>query len=235
MDISIDVKPLTQFLGDFEQRQVPYALSQTLNDTAKLFQYRQRQHMGSIFTIRRKQWVDNSVKITEFANKRKLVATVEIQAPGNKNRSDILAKFEDQTLKTPKDGHSLAIPANAKRNASDIITKGQRPRAFNFREVIGPKHVAPLKKNVRSGVLRGALKVYEGDKKTVMIKNANGQGVILQRVGRGKRAGMRLLYTLAPKARLTPNLQFITHAREAATHFAEFFKARFAEAMRSAR
>jgi hypothetical protein len=234
VEIIVNTEPLTRYLGDFEQRQVPYALSQALNDVAKLFQYRERQHMASIFTIRRKQWVDNSVKITQFAKKGNLVASVAIESPGGRN-SDILGKFESQTLKTPKDGHSLAIPAEAKRNKSDIILKSARPKAFNFREVVGPKHVSPLKANVRSGVLRGALKVFEGDKKTVMIRNAKGQGVILQRVGKGKRAGMRLLYTLAPKAKITPNLRFVVNAREAATHVGEFFRVRFAQATATAK
>jgi hypothetical protein len=235
VEIIVDTAPLTRYLGDFEQRQVPYALSNTLNDVAKLFQYRERQHIGQQFTVRRKQWVDNSVKITEFATKRKLQATVAIESPGGGKRSDILGKFESQTQKRPISGGSIAIPADAKRNKHDIILKSARPKAFNFREVIGPKHVSPLKANVRSGVLRGHLKVFEGDKRTVMIKNAQGQGVILQRVGRGKRAGMRLLYTLAPKVRISPDLHFVLNARQAVTHVGEFFAARFREAMASAR
>lgn len=239
MEIEIDSKPLTRFMEDFALRQAPYALSQSLNDTAKLFQYRQREHMHGIFTVRRKAWVDNSVKIRpeDFATKRKLVATVRIESPGNGNRSDILGKFETQTVKRPQ-GTSLAIPVGARRNSSDIVPQSARPKAFKFKEVGGSRmagHASHTNKRMRRGVLRGALKVYEGEKRTVMIRNAQGQGVILQRVGKGKRAGMRLLFTLAPKARLTPNLNFVTNAREAVTRFADFFRARFAEAMSTAR
>lgn len=238
MNISIDTRELTRYLNDFEQRQAPFALANTVNDVAKLTQYREREHIGNIFTVRRKSWVDNNVKITEFATKRKLSATVAIQSPGNASRSDILGKFESSTSKRPISGKSLAIPVDAKRNSTGIVPQNARPRAFNFKRVGGARmagHASHLKKGIRGGVLRGALEVYEGDKRTVMIKNANGQGVILQRVGRGKRAGMRLLFTLTPKAKLTPNLKLYDTAKEAATHVAEFFRARLAEAMHSAR
>lgn len=239
MEITVDASSLTRYMDDFHQRQVPFALANSLNDVAKLFQYRQREHMGQIFTVRRKAWVDNAVKISEFATKRKLSATVEILTAGGKSRSDILAKFETYTVKTPRSAPTLFIPAAARANPGAIVPSSLRPKNLHFKEVGGSRmagHASRLhSKHLRGGVLRGALKVYEGEKNTVMIRNAQGQGVVLQRVGRGKRAGMRLLFTLAPKAKLTPNLQFVAHAREAVTHIGEFFKARFAEAMYSAR
>lgn len=236
MNIVVDTKQLTRYLDDASERQFPFAMANTLNDVAKLDQYRERERMAGIFTIRRKQWVDNNVKITQFATKRDLTAIVAIEAPGKTNRSDIIGKFEGQTEKRPFGGHkSLAVPVAVKRNKADIITGGNRPKAFNFREVHGPQHVAPLKKNVRSGILRGQLQVFEGDKKTVMIRNAQGRGVILQRVGRGKRAGMRVLFVLTPRVKLTPNLDFLETARAAATHAKDFFSARFAEAMSTAK
>lgn len=239
MEITVDTRDLIKGLNDFEQRQVPFALSNTLNDVAKLFQYRQREHMGSIFTVRRKQWVDNNVKITNFAKKGDLRAAVQIQSPGGGNRSDILAKFEDQTTKAPKSGRSIAVPVEAKRNASDIIPKGQRPRSFNFKQIGGAgmaKSTRGMTKRMTGGVLRGALQVFQGEKRTLMIRNAQGQGVILQRTGRGrKHEGLRLLYRLTPRVKIKPDLHFVVNAREAATHVKGFFAARFAEAMSSAR
>lgn len=226
-------------MDDFAQRQVPFALSNALNDTAKLFQYREREHISDVFTVRRKAWVDNSVKVTEFATKRKLSATVAIQSPGNGDRSDILGKFETQTSKTPaKGGKSIAVPMDAKRLSSGILADSARPKAFNFKRVGGQRalnHGHSTNKSIRGGIGRGALEVYEGDRKTVLIRNAQGKGVVLQRVGRGKRAGMRVLFFLTPRVKLTPNLDFIDTAKEAASHIGEFFKARFAEAMHSAR
>jgi hypothetical protein len=239
VEIIVNTEPLTRYFDDFEQRQVPYALSNTLNDVAKLFQYRERQHIGQQFTVRRKQWVDNSVKITEFATKRKLQATVAIESPGGGKRSDILGKFESQTSKRPRSAPSLFIPVAARANNTAIVPDSLRPKNLHFREVGGSKgagHASHLSsKRMRAGVLRGGLKVYEGEKRTVMIRNSRGEGVVLQRVGRGKRAGMRLLFTLAPKATLTPNLKFILNARDAVTHVKGFFAARFAEAMSTAR
>lgn len=232
VNITIDTKGLTAFLDDFQQRQVPFALSNTLNDVGALFQYREREHIAQVMNVRRKDWVDKNVKITHFAKKTELYTSVEIQSPGGGDRSDILAKFEQNTSKSPTSGSAIAVPVDAKRNKAGIAP---RLKSFHFKEVHGPKHVAPLKARIRSGILRGALQVFEGDKKTVMIKNAKGQGVILQRVGRGKRAGMRTLFYLTPRVKLTPNLQFLAHAQEAATHAAAFFRARFAEAMSTAK
>lgn len=239
MIVEIDTRQLTAFLNDFERRQVPFAASNALNDTAKLFQYRERQHMGNIFTVRRKPWVDNSVKITDFATKRSLTATVAIEAPGQKNRSDILGKFETQTQKTPKSGRTIAVPVDVRRSKADIITKANRPKAFNFREVGGAalfKAAKHSKKHVAGGILRGALRVYQGDKRTVMIRNAQGEGVILQRVGgSGHKGGMKVLYRLTRRVMITPDLDFIDQARLAAEHCHDFFAIRLREAMLSAR
>jgi hypothetical protein len=240
VEIIVNTEPLTRYLGDFEQRQVPYALSNTLNDVAKLFQYRERQHIGQQFTVRRKQWVDNSVKITEFATKRKLQTTVAIESPGGGKRSDILGKFESQTSKTPHGGgRSIAVPVDVRRSKADIITKANRPRAFNFKEM-GGSHLVNIakktKKHVAGGILRGALKVYQGEKRTVMIRNNDGQGVILQRTGgTGHKGGLKVLYRLTKKVMITPNLNFIDQAQQATRHAGEFFAARFREAMQSGR
>jgi hypothetical protein len=237
VDISVDTKPLTRFMDDFERRQVPYALSNTLNDVAALAQYRNRERMGSVFTLRRKKWADDNVKITKFAKKNDLVSTLAIQSPGGGTRSDILGKFERSTQKTPHGGRSIVVPANAKVNKQGIIPQSARPKAFNFRRVGGAKALSHnTTQRIRGGIGRGALEVYEGDKRTVMIRNAQGTGVILQRVGRGKnKAGMRVLFFLTPKVKLKPDLHFVDVARQAATHAPGFFKARFAEAMSTAR
>jgi len=238
MEITIDASGLNAFLDDFQRRQAPFALSNALNDTAKLFQYRQQQHDRKFFKkARRQDWLDRNVKITKFSTKRDLTAEVAIRAPGNDSRSDILGKFETQTEKRPR-GKSLAVPLDVKRTTTDIIAQSMRPKAFNFKRVGGKRaveHGYSVNKNMRGGIGRGALEVYEGDKRTVMIQNAQGKGVVLQRVGRGKRAAMRVLYILTPRAKLDPKLMFIENAKEAVTHFADFFRARFAEAMSTAK
>lgn len=216
---------------------MPYALSKTLNDVGALAQYRERQRMGNIFTVRRKAWVDNSVKTTKFAKKNDLVTEIAIESPGGGTRSDILGKFETQTQKLPHGGRSVVIPVAARKSKADIVPQGMRPKAFNFKRVGGSRALNHnYSQKIRGGVGRGALEVYEGDKRTVMIRNAQGKGVVLQRVGKGKKhQGMRVLFFLTPKVKLTANLKFIDTAKEAATHAKDFFAARFAEAMFSAK
>lgn len=238
--ISVDTGPLTRYLDDFEQRQVPYALSGMLNDIAELHQYRVRERTSNIFTIRRKDFVDRSVKVTKFAKKNDLVSAVAIESPGGGARSDIIGKFENQTQKTPHMGHrSIVVPVDVKRSKADLIQAGNRPKAFNFK-LIGGSHAAKatkgMTKRTAGGVLRGALQVFQGEKNTIMIRNAQGAGVILQRTGRGrKHEGLKLLYRLTPKVKLTPDLHFMLIAREAASHAKGFFAARFATAMSTAK
>jgi hypothetical protein len=239
MNVDIDTRQLVRFLDDCAQRQYPYAAMQSLNDVALLFQYRQREHMHGIFTNRRRDWIDRSVKITAFAKKGSLIATVAIESPGGGNRSDILAKFESQTSKQPRDGRSLFVPVDARRNAAGIIPDSARPKAFHFKE-IGGSHLANATKgmtrHLAGGVLRGALRVYQGEKGTVMIRDNTGHGVILQRTRRGKKhEGLRLLFRLTPRAKLTPNLEFMAHATLAAKSFPDFFAVRFRDAQATAR
>lgn len=218
-------------MDDFHQRQVPYALSNALNDTGKLFQYRQRAHMATIFTERRKDWVDKNVKITHFATKRELYATVKIEAPGDPSRSDILAKFERDRVKRPIQGSTTAIPVEAMRARTGVIRKGERIGA------IGP-------------FTQGAGRLIgKGNKRTFMLDLGGGKKGIFQRVGAGSRKArgihgplpkgrdrnLKLLFLLKPSTPITPNLEFVLHARDAVTHFPEFFRSRFAEAMASAR
>lgn len=233
MDITVDTKPLTRFLNDFEQRQVPFAAANSLNDTAKLFQSRQQQHMGNIFTVRRQEWVRNNVKIRpeDFATKRKLVATVRIESPGGGDRSDVIGKFETQTVKRPREGNTTAIPVEARRQRTGIIRRGERVGAI--KPFVGA-----------TGRMLG-----KGKQRTFMLDMGGGQKGIFQRVGaRSKKArgihgplmggrdrNLKLLFLLRPSTPLVPNLKFVHNAHEAVRHFADFFGARFKEAMRTAR
>ncbi|HEX6925696.1 MAG TPA: hypothetical protein VF167_09700 [Longimicrobiaceae bacterium] len=223
--VSTNATEVSQFLRDLYADQVPFATSRALNAAALAFQTKQRGEMSGRFTVRRKQWVDRSIKMrrTDFATKRSLEAFVRVETPGDPSRSDILAQHEDGGTKRPKDGGHLAIPQDVRRTGAGVIRKDQRPKAFGFRP------------HGSSG------RVFVGDKRTVLIYTGGGGGVILQRQGRrgkgsSKRGGLRLLYRFTSKADLDERLRFVETAHETApAAFARAFPEEFAKAVRSAR
>lgn len=201
-------------LGRLFRDQVPFALSQAINDVAKEAQTVQRAHQRRVFTVRRPQFVDRAVKIRPFSTKRSPVAVLRIEPPGGRARADILTKFEDQTVKRPRDGRSIAVPSKVKRTAAGIVRKAERPSALE---------------------LRGSGRVLRGARGTYLIRTPRG-GVIIQRSGRRGAKQSRVLYYLEPEVRIRPDLDFVENiTRVVGARFEDRFSARFDLAVRTAR
>jgi hypothetical protein len=236
--VSLDASDVTKTMRTLYTDQIPYATSLALNDVSKQAQEAQRGHDDRVFTVRRRAWMDNQVKIKPFASKRSLFTVVKIDPPGG--RSDILSKFQDGGTKTPTHGRkALAIPA--KRGAT--VSRANRPRSLNFRmHGTGPKAT-----------------VYRGDRRTVLIQRPDGSGGIFQRTGRDaggertrdilgkysgyvvgsrrkRRGNFKLLYSFARTGRIDTRLRFeenITRKVEQAWPTA--FGRAFEQAVRTAR
>lgn len=191
LDITVDLKSLTRELDDLQQRQIPFATAKALSALALDVQQAERARLRDVFTLRREQWADHSIKITHFAKKAEPWATIAISPPGGASRADILGKFETDTEKRPFKGTHVAIPIEAKRNKRDIITRANRPGALHLRQV-GKRII--------------------GDKRTFLVKTRGGQELILQRTGRGKRSGVRALYLLVERVTITPDLEYYVTA-----------------------
>lgn len=194
MEIIVTVDPSKHLRGLAEdQKQIPFALSRAVNKTALDVQRAARVQNRRIFTLRRPEWADRSVKVVKFASKKDPRATVGIHPPGasGEARADILAKFEDQTQKLPR-GRTIAIPVSSriKRGNTGVISKRDRPKAYNFRQQ-GKRIV--------------------GDRGTFIVRKPDGSGTIFQRVGK-KPGTIYALYILARRARIKPDLQFITRS-----------------------
>lgn len=189
IDIKVDLSALTLGLSDLQQRQIPFAASKALNATALDVQAAERRRLREVFTLRREQWADQSIKITHFAKKSEPWATIAISPPGasGASRADVLGKFEMDTSKRSIAGRHVAIPIDARRNKRDIITKANRPGALNLRQV-GNRII--------------------GDKRTFLVKTAGGREFILQRTGRGARSSIRALFMLVDQVKLTPDLHY---------------------------
>ena len=216
--MSIDAKPLMKDLDELGQRQIPFALMKTLNNTALDFQAEQQEHIARRFTLRRQQFVLNTVKINrgDFATKENLRAIVRIDPD-----RDVLSKFEDDGQKTPMfGGHAIAIPIEAKRSKQDIISNANRPRALQLTNVF----------------TKGSEKIAKGLKRTFMIQKADGSGGIYQRQGSGRGSSIHLLFLFRTRVPLPRSLQFMENAKRVCEERMSVNWAKWiAEAIRTAR
>ena len=186
LDVDFDSRDTSRWLGSMA-KQTPFALSVAINDTLKDAQKVQRAHQRRVFTVRRPQWIDRSVKIKPFATKRTLTGTMAIDPPGGKRTSDILAKFESGGRKQVREGRHLAIPIEARRTKAGIVSRRNRPKGFRFKRV---------GRSIR------------GERRTFIIAGVG----IFQRVGRRKNSRIRMLYRFKTSVPIDRRLDFIANA-----------------------
>lgn len=206
IEIKVDTDRWGKYLTDLERIQIPFATSKALNSTALDIQRAERNRLLSVFTIRRPEWANRNIKITHFATKRELWATVGIVAPGDGTRSDILGKFENQTEKRPR-GEHIAIPIHAKRNARDIVTRANRPR-----------------------------QIIEAGRAFIVKSRKAGVELIARRLKQGQKTILQTLYLLVRRAPLTPNLKFVDTAKRVVdTRFDAHMDRELVKAIRTAK
>lgn len=196
--VRFNVDSFRQQLNDAGAEQLPFAISVALNETALEFQRRERAHIERTFTVRRSTFVLQGIKINrqDFAKKGKLRAVVHVDPA-----RDFLIKFEGGGRKIPR-GQSLAIPEDVRRSKADIVTRANRPVAFQF--TTAPSAIGPL------------AAVHKGQKRTFLIRRHDKTGGIWQRVGSGKRGRTRMLYLFRPWAEIDPSLRFVDTATSTA-------------------
>ena len=210
LDVEFDSRDTERWLGKMA-KQTSFALSVAINDTLKDAQKVQRAHQRRVFTVRRPQFVDRSVKIKRFATKRTLTGTMSIDPPGGQKRADIITKFERGGQKRPRDGRHLAIPIDAKRTKAGVVSRRNRPKGFNFKRV---------GRSIR------------GDRRTFIIPGVG----IFQRVGRRKNSRIRLLYAFKTQVPIDRRLDFIQNAERVVRQmFDRNFDRAFDRAMATAR
>lgn len=175
---NIKIKDGIKFLQD-TAKQIPFITARAINETAKLAQKKQIDHMEDVFIIRRPRFLKFSVKIRPFANKRKLKAVVSIDPPGGQ-KNDIYSKFEEGGTFTGFQGGRLAIPTSDVRpNIRKVIPRSKRPRALRQRG------------------------------KTFILELRSGKEFIAKATGRGQGRDLQFLYLLVDEVPIQPDLQFI--------------------------
>lgn len=127
INITADTSEAVQLLQTAD-RQLPFAISKALNETANEVQKAQRLEVQQHFTLRHPTFILNTIKIfpQERATKDRLTVVIRIDPD-----RDFLAKFEAGGEKRPLVGQFLAVPA-AIASKHDIIPSSLRPKALQI-------------------------------------------------------------------------------------------------------
>lgn len=207
-------------------RQIPYATSVAINDTAKQIQENQRQHQGKVFEIRRPHFFNRAVKIAQFARRDSLTARIAIDPPGGIQNAPILTRHEKGGVRRPMaGGRALAVPIEARRTRAGVVRRNERPRSFQFQRAYSS--------------IGTRTEIYLGNRRTFMIRKADGSGTILRRYARGQSGtmhGVVTLYRLVPQANIAERLRFHLNSQELfRDRFAQNFQVAFRRAVETAR
>lgn len=207
--VAVDTRPAETYLGGVHRKQIPFAASKALNDTAKQAQKAVRANLAATFILRRPDFIlREGAKIPQFSTKERL--EVELQVS---RRADMLGKFEKGGEKRPTRSRNLVIPAAARPSIRDVL----------------PTHLRPRKLRLRPHGTSG--NVLVGRHRTFLIKDKG----LFQRTGPG-RSDVILLFSMTPRARVTASLHFEDITRRVIREsWPEHFARAFALAVRTAK
>ena len=209
-----NAREVGRFVGWVFSDQLPYVTAKAINDAAIEAQRRQRAHMAEVFTVRRKRFVMNAVKIKPFADHRRQrepFARVLIDPPGGQDRAGILVRHESDRARVPYSGRKLAVPTeHVKRGTTGVIRNAERPKPLQLREEAGgARPRAARRRTFRKG--------------DTIFEELQDRSI-------------RALWQLVDRTPLDQRLDFIANLTKAVDDtFADSFTRRFDRAIRTAR
>ena len=196
----------TSKLDDIARRQLPFALAQALNLTAKAAAVEARASAAVRLNVRKKGLLNIFIRAPaeQRATKTKLSARVMVGGPKtDPERGSILAQQEATGTKRPFRGNLVAIPSreiSSKVGGKRVVKPGFELK--NFKPFSTPIDGA----NATAHGARGSR--IEGRKNTyVVFQRGTGLPILLQRYGRGKKQ-TRALWLWVRQSGLTPKLGF---------------------------
>ena len=188
INLSVDASGARAFFAEL-RGQLPFATATALNRTAEDGQAAVRKHLSEPFILRRREFIERTVKIETRDRASKTKPFVDVGIDPTRN---FLAKFELGGEKRPIEGRALAVPIDVKTNKRDIVPKSLRLRNLNLHRV-GNRIV--------------------GDKGTFIAG-----GAVLQRVGKrsrtfgptqfGRDPNIKVLYAFEDSVPIKPVLHF---------------------------
>jgi hypothetical protein len=210
----------TSRLGSIANDQLPYALSQAINDVAKAAAEEAREEANKTLNVKRKSFLNAFIRAPaeHRATKTKLSARVAVMAPksARSTRGSILTQHETAGTKTPTGGKYVAMPGR-----SILRNVGGKRSVLRGMEL---RNLKPFTKTA-GGKLKGR-------KQTFMIKTRSGTPLLLQ--SQGKKA--RVVWVFVRKSGLTAKLGFGTAVRRRVDRdFTKAVGTRLTQAIASAR
>lgn len=192
--VTANTKKAEDMLTALVQKQIPYALSRATNAVAKDVQAAVRAELPGHFILRRKGFIERTIKILKFSNKRDRPIATTI---GTDPRFNFLAKFERGGTKQGAGGGSLAVPqvGGARRTIRSVVPSSLRIPALQLR-----KHTTAGGKVQLKGLFR-----------TFTVKTAT-TALVMQRVG--KRGLTKVLYAFKRSVPIRPMLGFYRTAEQ---------------------
>lgn len=203
VDLSVKVSDLSLRLAG---KNLNRAMSDSIVDVLKLAQQAVIAHAVSVFTIRRRSFLNQSIKITEFPKATKLVGEIGVRNPNSApaDRANVLGKFEIGGTKRSRAEGLIAVPITGspvKPKARSIIKPQFRPVALLLGTRQGQALPPPLLRVFVRNTARG--KVIFGQ---VRARNRKGVGPKLPRGG--GLTEVRPLYLLIKSAEIDDRLEF---------------------------
>lgn len=210
----------TSRLDSIAREQLPFALSQAINDLAKEAAEEARKEAASTLNVKRRSFLNAFIRAPaeHRATKRKLSARVMVGAPRSAmpSRGEILTQHEDDGRKTPTSSKYVAIPSHnisGKSGGKRSVSRGMELRNFK-----------PFTRDAKGKLV--------GQRGTFMAKTRDGTPLLMQR--RGKVA--RVLWLFVRQSRLTAKLGFAKAVRRRVSgDVSRLVGARLTQAIASAR
>ena len=203
-------------------RQIPYATSVALNETAKDIQGSVRDRMSGIFNIRRRGWFRMAVKIRPWARRSRLLTVVSIDPPGHPASRQAITRHQQTHRRRPHRGRALPVPVGARSGARGTV------RANNRLDRLGLRVMSA-----------GSWRVYRGDRRTFMLRRPDGTGLVLRRRRRGAHGslqGTNVLWGLYRETPVEGRLEFFRTAETVyARRWGRHWTAAWERAMSTAR
>jgi hypothetical protein len=196
ISISVDSKDVTKSLWLLANREIPSAMRNAINDTARAVQGDIRKGMGKRFSFtssgrRLFNWAVYFGK-DKRATKERWEAIIELKDPSvNWGRPKMVEGFERATPRTPVRGKYVAAPM-------PFLKTGKGGHIIDTYAMRNLKPWRKLNDNA-----------YAGQHRTLMLKGKTGKWVVVQDNSSIGRARNDLLYVLVPRVRLPGLVQFV--------------------------
>lgn len=193
INCSIDSTSLNKLIDNWEKK-LAYAVSDGINETAKLIQKVERENINQHFTVRQNDFINrNAAIIKPFASPKKGIIFAEIAVGQKKNL--LLSTFEAGGIKMPLKGSRVAVPITG--TASRPGFSSQVAARFTF------KSMAFKQTKTKSGKTQ-----FKGNNRTFIIPSKG----VFQRTG-SQRSDIELIYKFKTNPHLQASLRFVATAQ----------------------